>query len=85
MRAIPLKSSLDPKLWAKRDFNAAAGSDPKAQERKNLENWNKSKTVTRCSYFVSHSWNDEDVYPGKKVEILQAFLCVQAPSHLTSP
>jgi hypothetical protein len=48
-------------------------------DRENAQLWARSEDVERCGYFVSHAWDDEDAerHPGKKVQLMRAFLCLQ--------
>jgi len=80
MRALPLKNGLDFKLWGNSDLNEGDAKDKAKQEAKEKmqkKHWERGETVKKCTYFVSHAWNDEKNFKGKKVRMLRGFLCLQ--------
>jgi hypothetical protein len=75
MRAVELGNILEFSLWEAGNLN-----DPGAAKKMHDKNWKRGKNVKpgrKCSYFVSHAWNDEKNYPRKKVRMLRGFLCLQ--------
>ena len=86
MRALPLKNGLDFELWGNSDLNEGDAKDADEKERKRKKqakeemqkgHWERGETVKKCTYFVSHAWNDEKLFPKKKVRMLRGFLCLQ--------